>query len=194
VTQLALITELEQAGAITPTSLTLRDPNMDFDQFEAICRMMGQLRSSNSWWIGDLIVFGEGAYGERYPQAQEAFGLAYHTLTGYAYVSRNVARRRRRATLTFGHHKLVAPKEPAVQSKWLARAAEAGWTCEEMREAMRSIEPGGDNGSESETDGSGPTVKDAARRVWIAAQRDGDRYIVPAEPMQILASTLGLGA
>lgn len=189
--QLALIAELEAAGTVTPTSLTLSDPNFDFDQFEALCRMMGQLRSANSWWIGDLILFGEGIYGHRYAQAEEAFGLTYDTLRGYAYVSRNVARRRRRANLTFGHHRLVAPLEPKEQSEWLSRAATAGWGREEMREAMRAIESDGSGGSGGDG-GPGLTVKEAARHVWIASQRNGDNYLVPVEPMLVLASALGI--
>lgn len=190
--QLALVTELEKAGAITPTSLTLRDPNMPIEKFEALCAMMGQLKSSNSWWIGDLIVFGEGAFGERYAQAQEAFGLEYRTLVGYAYTARNVARRRRRAGLTFAHHREVAPKEPAEQSEWLTRAAEGGWTVQELRDNMRAIVAGDGGGSSEATGGETIDVREAARHVWLASQRNGSHYLVPVEPMMVLASALGI--
>jgi hypothetical protein len=190
--QLDLIHELEKAGAITPTGLSLSDPNMPFEQWQALCRMLGGLRSATQWWIGDLLNFGEGAYGEKYAQAMDDFGLEYSTLTNYAYVARSVARRRRRVSLSFAHHRLVAALEPKEQSKWLKKAEEGDWTRQQMHDNMKAIAPGGDPDPAPAPADPPLTVGDAARAVWNQAQKNGGVYEVPAEPMLVLASTLGI--
>ena len=184
----ALLGELETAGALTETSLSLSDPEMPFERWEALAEMMGRLRSANCFWIGDLLNFGEGVYGERYAQGMEAFGLEYRTLTNYAYVCRNVARSRRSDRLSFAHHREVAPLDPAEQADWLTNAAEAGWSRSQLRDALRAIPAGG--GEPAEPRGGGVTLEAAARGVWVAAQRNGVVYEVPIEPMTILGSLL----
>lgn len=192
---IALLHELEDAGVLTATSLNLADESMSYERWESLCRMFGSLRTRTSWWIGDLLNFGEGVYGERYAQGIEEFGLSYETLVKYAYVSRNVARRRRRTSLSFSHHALVAKLDPDEQERWLKLAASEGWSTRELGERVTAIESDGRASIPSENGGGGGTptltVGEAARQVWHAAQKDGDRYLVPLEPMELLAAKLG---
>lgn len=132
-----LLAELEAAGAITKTSLTL-PPDLPWDQYEALATMFGQLHRTSAWLIGDLLNFGEKVYGESYVQAAERTGLATQTLMNYSSVCAHVPRSRRRASLPFSVHAEVAYEEPQEQERWLKLAHESGWTRADLREARRS--------------------------------------------------------
>lgn len=135
-----LVMDLEKAGAITDTSLTLTDPNMPFDRYEALGRLFGRVRNSSAWWLGDWINFGEGAYGERFAQAMTASGLDEDTLQTYGYVCRSIAPSRRRTELRFSTHRVVAPLPPAKQKYWLDKAVKNGWSRETLRQAIAEAE------------------------------------------------------
>lgn len=140
-TQLAApsLEQLTIAGIeLSYTSLVVTDPNLPFDAYAQTALAAGRFKSASSWWIGDLINFGEKLYGDRYVEAMEATGLAYETLTNYASVCRKVARSRRREQLRFGHHAEVASLEPLEQELWLDAALANDWTRIELRDRLRS--------------------------------------------------------
>ena len=122
--QLALLAALQADGSITPTALRLRDPDLPFETYEDIGLMLGTLRDATAWWVGDWLVFGEGAYGERAAQAALVLQREPHTLTTYARVSMYVLPSRRRVNLSWTHHRHVASLPPDAQTVWL-KAAEA---------------------------------------------------------------------
>ena len=48
---------LEDAGAVTPTSLSLASrPDLSFEQFEAIGVFLSRLHDGTKWWIGDWLL------------------------------------------------------------------------------------------------------------------------------------------
>lgn len=121
----------------TQCSLTIDDPNLSFETYEELLRAAGAVKNASSFWIGDLVIFGDRRYGERYSQAIDATGLRYGTIANYAHVCSRVAPSRRIPTLSFAHHEAVAKLEPADQSEWLQKAAGNGWSRDELRDAMR---------------------------------------------------------
>src|SRR5262245_2751762 len=80
-----LLAQLEAAGAITNTSLTL-PPDTPYEECEALAAMMGQLHRTSAWIIGDLLNHIERVYGETYAQAAEATGLSKGALMNYTSV------------------------------------------------------------------------------------------------------------
>ena len=69
-------TALEAAGAVvTSTSLTLVDPDLPWDTYERLGAFIGEMNRACSWWVGDLVVYGEKVYGETYAQIEHAIGL-----------------------------------------------------------------------------------------------------------------------
>jgi hypothetical protein len=77
------------------------------------------------------------AFGERMAQAVENTGLAPQTLMNYASVARRVPPERRRQSLPYSYHAVVAPLEPADQERWLTDAEAEGWTRRELAHAVR---------------------------------------------------------
>ncbi len=134
-TDLELLRDLELGGAITPTSLQLPD-GTSYPKVEALFAYFGKVSHALRWYLGDLICWGEGRYGERIYQASEASGLTPGTLQNYASVCGRVAPDRRREGLSFALHSEVASLEPAEQEAWLARAEDAHWTVKQLRELL----------------------------------------------------------
>jgi hypothetical protein len=132
---LQLLSELEKAGAITETSLTL-PPDIPYDRYEALVTMFGQLHRTSAWLLGDALNYGEKVYGETYAQATVWTGLAEQTLTNYASVCGRIPRSRRRRELPFSVHAEIASLEPEQQKEWLKKASEKQWTRSILRDEL----------------------------------------------------------
>lgn len=138
--EMTLLAELEQTGVLTQTSLTL-PPDVSYERYEAVFSMIMQTRDSMCWLLGDLINYGEAAYGEKYAQAVEITGLAVQTLTNYANVCTRVPRSRRRppSRLAFSIHAEVAYMTPSEQEHWLKTAEKNSWPRWRLREELAPI-------------------------------------------------------
>lgn len=130
-----LVLALEDSGALTPTALVLTDRDMPFERYEAIMGFVGRVKRTSSWWVGDAIVFGEGIYGEQFAQAMAVTGLSEQTLLQYQFVCQNIPPERRRESLSFGVHELVARDPGDEQEAWLSQAEKKGWGVKELRAA-----------------------------------------------------------
>lgn len=134
----AVRSALEAAGAVvTSTSLTLVDPDLPWDVYEELGAFIGEMNRACSWWVGDLVIFGEMVYGETYAQIENAIGLSPSTISNRASVARRIPPERRIASLAFGTHAEVAYLPPKERDAWLKKAAENGWKRANLREAMR---------------------------------------------------------
>jgi hypothetical protein len=120
----------------TATGLEL-PPDLKFSDYEHVLWALGRLRDMSAWALGDAIIFGDAAYGEKYAQAIEATGRAKATLVNYASVARRVPPSRRRARLSFSAHEAVASMNPDEQNAWLARAEDERLSVEELRGLVR---------------------------------------------------------
>ena len=128
---------LEAAGAVvTETSLKLTDPDLPWEDYEKLGSFLGQMNRACSWWIGDLILFGEAFYGHRYAQIEDAIGLAPQTIANRVSVAKHIPPKHRRASLPFGVHSEVAYLEPADRDRWLDRAELGAWTRAKLRQEM----------------------------------------------------------
>ncbi len=179
-TGLALLAELEAAGAITPTGLHLTNPDIPFAKWASLGHLFGHVKDVSSWLIGDWILWGEAVYGEKYSDAVESTGLAEATLANYVYVCRSVAFSRRREVLRFGHHAQVAALEPAEQVEWLDRAEAEGWTRTQLREAMREAK--GLPPAPEQPDWTPSEAKTVARLKARVAELEAERERTAAEP------------
>jgi hypothetical protein len=137
--EFSLLSDLATEGALTSTALTL-DPATSYEQWEALGVMLARLSASSCWLIGDWLNFGETVYGERAYQAAD-LGLAVQTVTNYASVARKIPPERRRASLPYSYHAVVAPLEPAEQDAWLEKAEREGWTRRQLDAAVKGDPP-----------------------------------------------------
>jgi hypothetical protein len=137
---LASLDSLARAGGVTGTSLEIHDPDLSFDRYEALGRMLGRIRNATAFWIGDWLIFGEATYGEEMAQAAEVVGRTESTLQNFAWVCRHVPPARRRPRLSFTHHQYVAKFEAREQVAWLDEAERHGWASRDLLQAIRERE------------------------------------------------------
>lgn len=198
---------LRESGAVTETELRL-PADLEYESYEALAIMLGRVKRSTSWLIGDFILFGESVYGEKYAQAADMTGLAPQTLANYASICKHIPPSRRRPGVSFSLHGEVAYLSPKEQTQWLDQAEAEGWTKEVLRSAIREIGSGlvddlgeqerdDSHGVSTETDGfdehvpGSMTIEAAARGVLLSARRVvGDVYVVDAEAMLALKRAL----
>jgi hypothetical protein len=136
-TSLALLAELEKAGAISEVGLQLSRPDLPYDQFEALCVWLGRAHEAVRFAIGDAIRLGEQLYGEKAYQAIELIHLSEKGRLEYVRVSEKVPRSIRVEGLSWSHHRAIAPLPPKEQRQWLRRAKKEGLSHHELREALR---------------------------------------------------------
>ncbi len=129
---------VSQDYTLSEIGLQLTDPDLGFEDFEAICYMLGALHEAVRFAIGDAIVQGEALYGEAAYQAFERFQLSEEAMKEYVRVAQRVPRSRRRKGLSWSHHRAVAALEPPAQKEWLRRAVDEGMSHHDMRAALRN--------------------------------------------------------
>lgn len=134
---LALLSELEKAGAISEVGLHLSRPDLPYAQFEALCALLGRMHEAVRFAIGDAIILGESLYHEQAYQAIESIGLSERGRLEYVRVSEKVPRSLRRKDLSWSHHRAVAALPPKEQRHWLREASEKNLSHHELREALR---------------------------------------------------------
>jgi hypothetical protein len=116
----------------TPSRLQLEN-DMPFENWLGIARRLSRITHASPWWLGDWLIYGRHAYGERYKAALDVTDLDYQTLRNYAWVARSFPVSRRRDKLSFHHHAEVAALPEPEQDLWLQRADAAQWSKSELR-------------------------------------------------------------
>lgn len=138
---LALLAELEQAGAISEVGLHLSRPDLPYAQFEALCHLLGRMHEAVRFAIGDAIILGELLFKEESYQAIESIGLSEKGRLEYVRVAEKVPRATRRKDLSWSHHRAVAALPAPEQKKWLRKASQENLSHAELREALREGAP-----------------------------------------------------
>lgn len=197
---LALLRDADVLGDTWADFSTVVDPTADpdaiYDTVERLCRFFGRSLDANRFWIGDLLLFGEGMLGDRFDQAAEALGLAPRTVMDYLRVAERVPRSRRRDNLHYSHHRVVAALEPDAQTYWLDKAEADSLSVQGLEDALRVERDGppvvGELLGES-TDAPEPDTRrvvSVARQIVAVAIREGNDWRVPAEQMAQLRAAL----
>ncbi len=135
---LALLADLEQAGALTSIGLKLTDPNLSYETYAAVGLLLGKVREAIQWAIGDYILIGEQLFKERSYQAISEIGVSESGLREYVRVAERVPRSIRRPELSWSHHRAVAALPPPEQKTWLSRAADERMSHHALRDALRN--------------------------------------------------------
>jgi hypothetical protein len=137
-----------ESYTLSSTGLRLRDPNMEYGEFENLCSYLGesyatvkQADTALKWAIGDAIVQGEALFKAAAFQAFERFGLSEETMRECARVAERVAPSVRRARVPWSQHRAVAAQPPDRQRELLKRVAEEHLSHASLREHIRNGAP-----------------------------------------------------
>jgi hypothetical protein len=108
-----------------------------YEIWEAYTVSFQRMGAAMPFLIGDLLVWGEDKFGEKYSQAITDTGLGKQTLANYASICRRIPMEVRREDVSFSHHGEVAALPIPEQKRLLEEVANQGWTVPELREAIR---------------------------------------------------------
>ena len=135
-----LLDQLAANGALRTTGLYLTDPNLTYEQLEAVGGLLGRMHQSLRFAIGDYLRMMEERFPEKFSQGAEVLGISEEGMREYLRVSEKVPRSIRREKLSWSHHRAVAALEPPEQKEWLERAENEQLSHHQLRDALR-IEP-----------------------------------------------------
>ena len=90
---------------------------------------------ASPWWIGDLLVQGEGRFGEEFAQICEG-EVSHDMLQRYEGVARKVPIRNRHPDLSWSAHAAVARLPVDSQRAWLDRAFAEGWSSTDLQKKV----------------------------------------------------------
>lgn len=188
--QLSVFAELErivnlQPGTITLVGLDLRNPDMRYEDWEALGHGLGELHRWTNWAIGDWFNFGEDLFGEdealqateptradRLDVLNRRTGLDPATLANYSSQCRRIRLGVRRVELKFTVHTAVTGLDEPEQVEWLQKAVDNNWNREELRQAIK--------------DAKNPPVDGAAPEVIDRPKSSGE---VALEVLSLVAHT-----
>ena len=120
---------------ITDTSLLIPD-GVEYDIVEKMVCGMKTINDSVRFWLGDLLVYAERSYGEKYSQLVDETDYSYQSLRDMMWVSNNVSPAVRRSDLTWSHHREVAKLDMKEQIKILALASERQLSVSSLRQVL----------------------------------------------------------
>ena len=123
-------------GVLTPVSYA-PSTAMTFDEFGDKLQLLKGLDGSVMWWMGDLLNFAQGRWGEKYTQALESTDYEYDTLARASYMASRFPPDRRREGLSFSHHREVADLPPLLCDEWLDKAEAEGLSSHGLRLARK---------------------------------------------------------
>jgi hypothetical protein len=137
-----LLGEFTPTAWIPPTQpWALNRP--DIKEWGYTVSQISQVKDSIHWWIGDLLEWGEAAYGEKYIQFGDQY--SYWTLTRDTKVVRQIPLdfRHPPEVLSYSAHLPVAVHRVPSDHKrlWLIQAAEQGWTGKMLSAAIKHFYP-----------------------------------------------------
>lgn len=136
----ALLDSLAANGALRTTGLYLTDPNISYNQLEAVGGLLGRMHQSLRFAIGDYLRLLEERFPEKFSQGAEVLGISEEGMREYLRVSEKVPRSVRREKLSWSHHRAVAALEPPEQKQWLKRAEDERLSHHQLRDRLR-VEP-----------------------------------------------------
>ena len=171
-------------AVLDQTSLLIPD-GTPFDVTERMMQALKGLQNCTKFWIGDLLVFSERAYGEKYAQLLDATDYEYGTLCNISYTAEHVSPAVRRKELTFWHHQEVASLKPDDQKKFLKIAVDQHLTASALRALIKNKAP-------SEKPNKAETFKLALKSILkiCASNPEFDKKALqepPPKPNDILA-------
>ena len=118
--------ELAECQANLPRSATVEDYERAMAFSTAVSRHL-------YWWIGDMILEMDRRFGDGGAQALCFDNISMEQMQRIVAVSRRVPKENRRSDLSWYHHMQVSRLPKHMQSAWLEKAAEEGWSSTELQ-------------------------------------------------------------
>lgn len=121
---------------VTNTTLNIKQELTEEEWYNAIeyCK---NVEKKIQWVIGELLIYGEKKKYRKYDELMTSTNYKYQTLADIKYVTENVKVSLRNETLSFTHHREVAPLSPEKQEFFLNKAEKEGLSVMNLRKEIR---------------------------------------------------------
>jgi len=129
----ALPGEVTDVGYTPAQTLTYEQWEFGFDFLRSVNR-------SVMWYLGDMINYGEKKWGDKYTQAMDASNYDYDTCYRAAYVASKFPQDRRRADLSWNHHRALVDLGPERQDVLLEHASDEGLSVQGLKDLRKDLE------------------------------------------------------
>jgi len=101
-----------------------------------------RIGKSCPYWMGDLLNFGESAYGEKYAAVLDEGIYQHGTAQNYAWVCAQWPKQTRHPLpMTFSHHQELTPLSPGWRKTWMERALQGDkgqhWSTSRLRAEIK---------------------------------------------------------
>lgn len=126
----------------TPPSWKFEDqglvflPDTTFEEWTKAWAAADRIQRDHLWYIGDALAFGESRFGEQYASVID--GYATETRSQAKWVASKIPKPRRRAGLSYAHHRAVAALPDEQQDELLERAIEENLSSKELGEIVKT--------------------------------------------------------
>jgi hypothetical protein len=114
--------------------------HMEHPEWVAVGHRLGRISRCSQWWLGDWLRYGSAKWGEKYVEAARITGYDVRSLANMASIAASFEFSRRRDSLTWSHHAVVAALDPEEQDRWLDRALSERLSVSDLRIELRSAE------------------------------------------------------
>jgi hypothetical protein len=114
---------------------------LTYEEWQDIALCAGVMNRASHFWIGDIILYGEANYGEKYAQVMDSLGVAYSTLANIVHVCKTIPPEQRREALSFTAHQEACCLPAEEREAMLAVAEAEGLSSKEIRERVRGKLP-----------------------------------------------------
>ena len=120
------------------TALVMAE-DTSFEAWAAAGETLKRMDRAVQWWIGDWLVQGERAFGEKYSQALDTTGLAYQTVRSYSWVANAIPAALRHDTLPWSVYRELASLPPELLEGAVERAVAENWTVKQAHAEVRAL-------------------------------------------------------
>lgn len=128
---------ITEAGLVLPPGLAWNEWVEVGRALAEVARRTEHIRSRVSWAIGQWLLYGEHAYGEKFAQAASELGLEPHTLQNMQWVVERFGGAPSHPSLGFWHHAEVAALPPEDREAILKVAEAERLSRSQVRELAR---------------------------------------------------------
>lgn len=111
------------------------DRKLDWEQCQALVDHINLAQVAIQWWVGDLLNYTNGLFGEEYMQLFSKWDE--HTFDNWQWVAGAIPLSRRREKLSWSHHATVAGLIHERQDYFLSSAEQNDWSVSELRRQIK---------------------------------------------------------
>ena len=147
---------------LTPTAVLI-EGTPPYESWSVMLTQMQHVYRCVGWWIGDMLNYGEKAYGEKYAQAIAETGLSYQTLLNYKAVAKAIPAPERVEGISWSAHRVAAflpPGKKETVLEWAKEEADQGKppSSRDMQRAVEALNPQGQGGTSGSAPPEGPSL------------------------------------